>query len=749
MIINTPPVPLPANKGGTGFNSYTTGDMLYASSTTAFSKLSIGTAGRVMQSTGSAPVWNADIVGVSGGRTIYGGTGSTENLTIRANSNGSSGVINLGNAPVMVISETNDSIAIGTSTLSTVKFRISSSPTTNNTHRTVDIQTTPAFTTGSTITFPQRGMILNHAITGTDAVSGVISTIDLTVKPTKSSGTSTEARGIKIYAANGGTAAITTLTGLDVEWFTDDTGGGTTVNAIKISAPTITTSGVFTTSYGLNITNQGVSGATTNYGAYIAAQTGATTNYGIYVDGSSTNNVIAGTLQVGARQGIGQAATSTDALGITFAPANGTTPRGITVSVAPSFTGSTSTTIFGIDTELALASAQNHTGSTGAVRGILRYTGSSNTLTSGVGLISAAIHNGAGTVTSLRGVASQIHITSTGGGTSASAVIAQTPISTGSGTFTNGHGIYVADQSVARYTTSYGILIENQGSSAGTTYAFASEGSDDVSFFAGSLMIGASSAASTGKLEVRSTTTQQRLSYDGSNRLDTAVSSSGSTTWTQNGTTFTMVVGTSTTVFTITSSLMTLASGVSLTITSGTFTITSGSAVLTSGNLTLTSGNLTLSNGVGSILGTSSSSSTITPMMVFMGAAASIDDPLVNFGFGHRATTDGTANLNMCQIQLPTDCVYWLDLIVIARRTSGSGSAGDRAVYRFTTTGTVSSGTVAFDGSTATPVAVESVGGWDCNLANANTGILRVRITGAASTNITWHGYARWGYLNA
>lgn len=43
--------------GGTGFGSYTIGDMLYASGAAALSKLGIGSASRVLTSSGSAPQW--------------------------------------------------------------------------------------------------------------------------------------------------------------------------------------------------------------------------------------------------------------------------------------------------------------------------------------------------------------------------------------------------------------------------------------------------------------------------------------------------------------------------------------------------------------------------------------------------------------------------------------------------------------------------------------------------------------------
>ena len=46
------------NKGGTGLTSYATGDLLYASGSSALSKLNIGTTGKVLQvSAGGLPVW--------------------------------------------------------------------------------------------------------------------------------------------------------------------------------------------------------------------------------------------------------------------------------------------------------------------------------------------------------------------------------------------------------------------------------------------------------------------------------------------------------------------------------------------------------------------------------------------------------------------------------------------------------------------------------------------------------------------
>ncbi|WP_395326947.1 hypothetical protein WBP06_09535 [Novosphingobium sp. BL-8H] len=48
---------LNATNGGTGFSSYTMGDIVYALSGTALTRLSIGAAASVLSSSGTAPVW--------------------------------------------------------------------------------------------------------------------------------------------------------------------------------------------------------------------------------------------------------------------------------------------------------------------------------------------------------------------------------------------------------------------------------------------------------------------------------------------------------------------------------------------------------------------------------------------------------------------------------------------------------------------------------------------------------------------
>ena len=77
---------VPATLGGTGYSSYTAGQLLYADTTTTFAKLGIGSQYQVLQSTGSAPQWgslplnqSAAVSGALG--AANGGTGQSTYAT--------------------------------------------------------------------------------------------------------------------------------------------------------------------------------------------------------------------------------------------------------------------------------------------------------------------------------------------------------------------------------------------------------------------------------------------------------------------------------------------------------------------------------------------------------------------------------------------------------------------------------------------------------------------------------------------
>jgi hypothetical protein len=73
--------PIGTTRGGTGQNTYTTGDILYASSSNTLSKLTVGSVGQVLTIAGGVPSWaNASGGGGSGAGLGYFNTGITTSV---------------------------------------------------------------------------------------------------------------------------------------------------------------------------------------------------------------------------------------------------------------------------------------------------------------------------------------------------------------------------------------------------------------------------------------------------------------------------------------------------------------------------------------------------------------------------------------------------------------------------------------------------------------------------------------------
>lgn len=76
-------IPLDEIYGGTGTNTYTTGDLLYASNSTTLSKRNIGATGQILTSDGSVPVYST-ITPTNGATGATGSTGATGNIPTNA-----------------------------------------------------------------------------------------------------------------------------------------------------------------------------------------------------------------------------------------------------------------------------------------------------------------------------------------------------------------------------------------------------------------------------------------------------------------------------------------------------------------------------------------------------------------------------------------------------------------------------------------------------------------------------------------
>jgi hypothetical protein len=105
-----------------------------------------------------------------------------------------------------------------------------------------------------------------------------------------------------------------------------------------------------------------------------------------------------------------------------------------------------------------------------------------------------------------------------------------------------------------------------------------------------------------------------------------------------------------------------------------------------------------------------------------------------------RAKTADATVTTLYTAVCPVDTTTLVSGFVIARRTGGvAGAANDGAGYRVEFVAKNTSGTAALIGAGSVTVLGESVAGWDCTLS-ASGGTIRVRVTGAADTNVQW----RW-----
>ena len=134
---------LVATSGGTGQSSYSVGDILYASTTTALSKLTAGTSGYVLTSGGAgvAPSWAAvssgsvsvgSITGLGTGVATFLGTPSSANLVAALTDETGTGALLFGTGPTMTLPIVNNikqgysttATAAGTTSLSVNSNRV-------------------------------------------------------------------------------------------------------------------------------------------------------------------------------------------------------------------------------------------------------------------------------------------------------------------------------------------------------------------------------------------------------------------------------------------------------------------------------------------------------------------------------------------------------------------------------------------------------------------------------------------------
>jgi hypothetical protein len=120
---------------------------------------------------------------------------------------------------------------------------------------------------------------------------------------------------------------------------------------------------------------------------------------------------------------------------------------------------------------------------------------------------------------------------------------------------------------------------------------------------------------------------------------------------------------------------------------------------------------------------------------------ATNDNPIEQVVQNRVATTDATVT-TIHTFTVPASTTYAIQAVVIARRTGGvSGTAEDGARYILNAVYKNAAGTATIIGA-ITVTADESVGGYDATFTTSGATVL-CRVTGAATTNITWHMTAR------
>lgn len=118
-------------------------------------------------------------------------------------------------------------------------------------------------------------------------------------------------------------------------------------------------------------------------------------------------------------------------------------------------------------------------------------------------------------------------------------------------------------------------------------------------------------------------------------------------------------------------------------------------------------------------------------------STATNDDPIQDFLQGRIATTDATAT-TLFTMPIAANTIHFLESYVVARRTGGSaGAADDCAIYHIRGVCRQVAGASVIVSNLATVIA-EDQAAWDATFDVTGTDA-RIRVTGAANNNITWH----------
>lgn len=125
-----------------------------------------------------------------------------------------------------------------------------------------------------------------------------------------------------------------------------------------------------------------------------------------------------------------------------------------------------------------------------------------------------------------------------------------------------------------------------------------------------------------------------------------------------------------------------------------------------------------------------------------LSSTATNDDPTETVYQNRTATTDATVT-TLHTFTVPASTTYYIHATVVARRTGGTGgTAEDGAGYEIIGTYKNVSGTATLIGAVSALYTAEDQAGWNATFDTTGATV-RVRITGAADNNISWHMTAR------
>ena len=136
-----------------------------------------------------------------------------------------------------------------------------------------------------------------------------------------------------------------------------------------------------------------------------------------------------------------------------------------------------------------------------------------------------------------------------------------------------------------------------------------------------------------------------------------------------------------------------------------------------------------------------------TTNVAFFRTVQTNDDPNSVLTQARVATTDATVT-TLLTIATASNTTYLVRAFVAARRTGGaSGTASDSAGYTFVGTFKNASGTLTQVGTTTAVHTAEDQAAWNATFDVSGTDI-RIRVTGAANNDITWHASAWRSFLS-